>query len=92
MPEELRTIGKSVFRKEGIPKVTGQAAYVDDLRFENCLYGRTVRSATPHGVIKQIRFGPGIQSLTPSNHTLRVTRSNTSPSRLRSSLIPTKRR
>ena len=61
MPEELRTIGKSVFRKEGIPKVTGQAAYVDDLRFENCLYGRTVRSATPHGVIKQIRFGPGIQ-------------------------------
>jgi CO/xanthine dehydrogenase Mo-binding subunit len=61
MPEDFRTIGKNVFRKEGIAKVTGQAAYVDDLRFENCLYGRTVRSMTPHGIIKQIRFGSGIR-------------------------------
>ena len=61
MPEEFRTIGKSALRKEGIPKVTGQAAYVDDLRFENCLYGRTVRSTAPHGIIREIRFQPGVQ-------------------------------
>jgi CO/xanthine dehydrogenase Mo-binding subunit len=52
----LQTIGKSVFRKEGIPKVTGQAIYADDLRVENCLYGRTVRSTVAHGIIKQIQF------------------------------------
>src|SRR5262245_56576054 len=54
----LRTIGRSVVRKEGIPKVTGQAIYADDIRIDNCLYGRTVRSTVPHGLIKQIRFNP----------------------------------
>src|SRR5262245_6820555 len=59
MPEPLlRTIGKSVVRKEGIPKITGQAIYADDIRIDNCLYGRTVRSTVPHGLIKQIRFNP----------------------------------
>jgi CO/xanthine dehydrogenase Mo-binding subunit len=58
MSESLRIIGTSVLRKEGIPKVTGRAVYLDDLRIENCLYGRTVRSSVPHGIIKQIRFSP----------------------------------
>jgi CO/xanthine dehydrogenase Mo-binding subunit len=59
MPEPLlQTVGKSVYRKEGIPKVTGQAVYADDLRPENCLYGRTVRSTVPHGIIRRIRFNP----------------------------------
>src|SRR5262245_18466795 len=61
MPEHfLRTIGKSVVRKEGIPKVTGKAIYADDIRIDNCLYGRTVRSTVPHGIIRQIRFNPAI--------------------------------
>src|SRR5215510_16016704 len=60
MPESFQTIGKNVLRKEGIPKVTGRAVYVDDMRVENCLYDRTIRSTTPHGIIKEIRFKPGI--------------------------------
>src|SRR5215510_10807692 len=60
MPENFRTIGKNVLRKEGIPKVTGRAVYADDMRVENCLYGRTIRSSIPHGIITEIRFKPGI--------------------------------
>jgi CO/xanthine dehydrogenase Mo-binding subunit len=60
MPESFQTIGKNLLRKEGIPKVTGRAVYADDMRVENCLYGRTIRSTTPHGIIKEIRFKPGI--------------------------------
>jgi CO/xanthine dehydrogenase Mo-binding subunit len=51
-------IGTNVLRKEGIAKVTGRAIYADDMHFENCLYGRTVRSTVSHGIIKQIRFDP----------------------------------
>src|SRR5262245_37386944 len=58
MPEQFETIGTSVLRKEGVPKVTGRAIYADDMRFDGCLYGRTVRSKVPHGTIKEIRFNP----------------------------------
>src|SRR6266705_3568850 len=51
-----RTIGKPVPRKEGRKKVTGQALYVDDLRFEGMLHGVTVRSSIPRGRIKNISF------------------------------------
>src|SRR3989454_12271281 len=58
--DTFQTIGKSLQRKEGIPKVNGQAVYADDIRLENCLHGKTVRSTVPHGRIKQIRFGGDI--------------------------------
>ncbi len=56
----FQTIGKSVRRKEGIPKLTGHALYADDVPLENCLYGRTVRSTIPRGVIRRIHFRDGI--------------------------------
>lgn len=49
-------IGKSVPRKEGRKKVTGQALYVDDISFPEMLYGATVRSSVPRGRIKSISF------------------------------------
>jgi len=49
-----------VTRKEGVPKVTGSAQYVDDLHFEGMLYGVTVRSPVARGRIKEIRLEPGI--------------------------------
>ena len=58
--KNFQTIGKSIRRKEGIPKVTGQAVYADDIRLQNCLYGKTVRSTVPHGIIKGIRLKDGI--------------------------------
>src|SRR5713226_8331174 len=52
----MTLIGKSVPRKEGRRKVTGQALYVDDLRFDGLLHGVTVRSSVPRGRIKGISF------------------------------------
>src|SRR5438105_14465591 len=56
----FQTIGKSVLRKEGIAKVTGQAVYADDIPVKDCLYGKTVRSTVPHGYIKGIHLEEGI--------------------------------
>ncbi|MFN2499302.1 MAG: xanthine dehydrogenase family protein molybdopterin-binding subunit [Pyrinomonadaceae bacterium] len=49
-------IGKSVPRKEGRKKVTGQALYVDDISFPEMIYGTTVRSSVPRGRITNISF------------------------------------
>jgi CO/xanthine dehydrogenase Mo-binding subunit len=49
-------IGKSLPRKEGRKKVSGQALYVDDLSFPDMLHGATVRSASARGRIKNISF------------------------------------
>jgi CO/xanthine dehydrogenase Mo-binding subunit len=51
-------IGKSVPRKEGRDKVTGAARYIDDMSLPGMLYGATVRSQVPRGVIKKISFDP----------------------------------
>jgi CO/xanthine dehydrogenase Mo-binding subunit len=53
-------VGTSVPRMEGRDKVTGHARYIDDISLPGMLYGATVRSRIPHGKIKQITFGPGI--------------------------------
>ncbi len=55
-----RIIGKSVPRKEGRDKVTGESKYVDDMVLPNMLFGATVRSQIPRGRIKKMSFGPGI--------------------------------
>src|SRR5258706_908683 len=55
---EEHIIGKSVPRKEGRDKVTGAARYIDDMTMPGMLYGATVRSQIPRGVIKRISFDP----------------------------------
>ena len=50
-----RAVGRNVLRKEGHEKVTGLARYIDDLRFENVLHVRTIRSTVPAGDIADIR-------------------------------------
>ncbi|MFL6254852.1 MAG: xanthine dehydrogenase family protein molybdopterin-binding subunit [Pyrinomonadaceae bacterium] len=55
-----KNIGKPVPRKEGRAKVTGAAAYVDDLRLPGMLHGVTVRSPAPRGRITNIHFGAGL--------------------------------
>jgi CO/xanthine dehydrogenase Mo-binding subunit len=55
---EEHIIGKSVPRKEGRDKVTGAARYIDDMTLPGVLYGATVRSQIPRGVIKKISFDP----------------------------------
>jgi CO/xanthine dehydrogenase Mo-binding subunit len=53
-------VGRSTPRKEGRGKVTGEARYVDDLALPGMLHGVTVRSASPRGLIRDIRYAPGI--------------------------------
>lgn len=53
-------IGRSVARKEGPAKVTGQAKYIDDITMPGMLHGVTVRSAVPCGKIRGIVFEDGI--------------------------------
>ena len=53
-------VGRSVARKEGRRKLTGQARYVDDLSLPGLVHGVTVRSAVPRGRLRDIRFGAGI--------------------------------
>ncbi len=53
-------IGRSVPRREGRAKVTGQARYVDDLTLPGMVHGLTVRSAVPRGTIRSVEFGDGI--------------------------------
>jgi len=49
-------VGRSVFRKDGMPKTTGAARYVDDLRFDGMLYGRTIRSEIARGRVRAIHL------------------------------------
>jgi CO/xanthine dehydrogenase Mo-binding subunit len=53
---EEHIIGKSVLRKEGRDKVTGAAKYIDDVVMPGMLFGATVRSQIPRGIIKSITF------------------------------------
>src|SRR5438128_1149686 len=57
---EKHLIGKPIPRKEGRKKVTGQAFYVDDLKFDGMLHGVTVRSSIARGRIREISFDGGI--------------------------------
>ena len=52
--------GRSVRRKEGRAKLTGQALYVDDVAPAGVLHGVTVRSPIARGVVTGIHFDPAI--------------------------------
>ena len=51
-----RAVGRNVLRKEGHEKVTGVARYIDDIRFEDVLYVRTIRSTVAAGEVGEIRY------------------------------------
>lgn len=48
------SVGKSPARKDGWDKVRGAAKYIDDIKFDGMIYGRTIRGAIPRGRIKSI--------------------------------------
>jgi CO/xanthine dehydrogenase Mo-binding subunit len=52
----LNAVGRSVARKDGIGKATGQARYADDLRFAGMLFGRTIRTTAPCGRLQGVRL------------------------------------
>jgi xanthine dehydrogenase molybdenum-binding subunit len=54
MSEEYRFIGKSTRRKDATEVVTGATRYLNDLRFNDLLHGKVLRSPHPHALIKTI--------------------------------------
>jgi CO/xanthine dehydrogenase Mo-binding subunit len=67
-PSEHRLIGKSVPRRDIPAKVTGGAAYVQDVRLPGMLFGRVVRPASPRARLvsvdeKSARAMPGVAAV-----------------------------
>src|SRR5687768_14222907 len=64
----MTAVGKSVARKDGIGKATGQALYADDIVFPGMLHGRTIRSTIARGVLKSVRVLGDTPGLIVADH------------------------
>lgn len=56
----MSSVGKPIYRKEGVAKLAGRARYVDDITHPGMLYGVTVRSQIARGKIRKINFLEGV--------------------------------
>ena len=54
MGDNYRYIGKPMQRRDAAEIVTGAALYLDDLKFQNLLHGKVLRSPHAHALIKKI--------------------------------------
>jgi CO/xanthine dehydrogenase Mo-binding subunit len=52
--KEYRYVGKAMKRRDGEEIVTGSALFLDDLKFQNLLFGKVLRSPHAHARIKRI--------------------------------------
>ena len=50
----VTAVGRSVPRRDGASKVTGEARYTDDLVLPGAWYGKTIRSTIAHGTLTSI--------------------------------------
>ena len=65
---EHKTVGHKHLRPEAVEKVTGDAIYTDDLKFDGMLYAKAKRAMIPHGFLKKLDVSkakalPGIVSV-----------------------------
>src|SRR3954454_18571970 len=72
---ELRYIGKSTPRYDGLAKVTGRAQYTADVHLPGMLYGRLVGAEVPHARVKSIdttaaQQYPGVRAVHVIEHVL----------------------
>jgi xanthine dehydrogenase molybdenum-binding subunit len=49
-----KTVGHSHLRPEAVEKVTGEAIYTDDLKFDGMLYAKVKRAMIPHGFLTKL--------------------------------------
>ena len=68
MVEELKTVGHSTPRIDGLQRVTGRATYSADVQLPNMLYARVLRSPHPHARILGIDVAralaaPGVKAI-----------------------------
>jgi xanthine dehydrogenase molybdenum-binding subunit len=54
MPESYIAVGKSLQRIDGVDKVTGSAKYAADIKLENMLHAKLLRSPHAHAKVKRI--------------------------------------
>ena len=54
------TAGSSLQRVECIPKLTGEAKFIDDIDFPGVIHGATVRTPAPCGTLKGFTLQPGV--------------------------------
>lgn len=54
MGENYKYIGKPAIRRDAEEIVTGTAKYLDDLKFQNLIYGKVLRSPHAHALIRKI--------------------------------------
>lgn len=68
MGEVFSAVGKSVRRLDAVEKVTGRARYATDIRIENMLHAKLLRSPHPHARVKSIDTAraarlPGVRAI-----------------------------
>ena len=68
MVEELKTVGHSTPRIDGLQRVTGRATYSADVQLPGMLYARVLRSPHPHARILRIDVAralaaPGVKAI-----------------------------
>ena len=68
MAEELKTLGHSTPRIDGLQRVTGRATYSADVQLPGMLYARVLRSPHPHARILRIDLAkalsaPGVKAI-----------------------------
>jgi xanthine dehydrogenase molybdenum-binding subunit len=61
MGTRYRYIGKPMQRRDAVDIVTGSTHYIDDLKFQNLLYGKVLRSPHPHAHIKHVDKSKALQ-------------------------------
>ncbi len=54
--QDLKVVGQSVLRRDGMSHVTGKTQYIDDIRFPDMLHLKMVRSPLHHARIRGIDF------------------------------------
>lgn len=65
---ELSTVGKRIAKKDAPAKVTGSAAYIQDVKLPGMLYGRIIYSKFPHARITKLDVSraeglPGVRAV-----------------------------
>jgi len=49
-----KVVGRNLPRPDAFAKVTGQAIFTDDLKFESMLHARVKRAGMPHGILREL--------------------------------------
>ena len=52
----LHSVGTPQIRPDAVSKVTGEAIFTDDLKFDNMLFARAKRALVPHGTLSELNI------------------------------------